>query len=74
MKILYIAPLPPPITGHSLASKVLLDELIKFHKVEIIDLSKDSFSEGIDGFKRIFQIIKIFIKILYKKTEKIEYT
>ena len=63
MKILYLAPLPPPITGHSLVSKVLLDELIKTHKVEIVDLSKDSFREGVDGFKRIFQIINILIKI-----------
>ena len=70
MKILYIAPLPPPITGHSLVSKVLLDELIKIHQVEIIDLSKDSFSEGIDGFKRILQIVKILIKTAIKKKGK----
>ena len=70
MKILYLAPLPPPITGHSLVSKVLLDELIKTHKVEIVDLSKDSFREGVDGFKRIFQIINILIKILFKKKGK----
>jgi glycosyltransferase involved in cell wall biosynthesis len=67
MNILYIAPLPPPITGHSLVSKVLRDELINFHKVQVVDLSKDSLSEGVDGFKRIIQIINILIKVLKKQ-------
>jgi glycosyltransferase involved in cell wall biosynthesis len=70
MKILYVAPLPPPITGHSLVSKVLLDELVKFHKVVIIDLSKESFKEGVDGFKRIAKICKILINIGFGKTGK----
>jgi glycosyltransferase involved in cell wall biosynthesis len=68
MKILYIAPLPPPITGHSLVSKVLLDELVKSHKVKVIDLSKDSFKEGVDGLKRIVQITDILRGIALRKT------
>lgn len=68
MKILYIAPLPPPITGHSLVSKVLLDELVKFHNVEVVDLSKDSFREGVDGLKRIVQISEILRSIVLRKT------
>uniref|UniRef100_UPI0040484809 glycosyltransferase family 4 protein n=1 Tax=Algoriphagus sp. TaxID=1872435 RepID=UPI0040484809 len=67
MKILYIAPLPPPITGHSLVSKVLIDELEKTHETFVIDLSKDSFKEGIDGFKRIVQIVKILIAVWSQK-------
>lgn len=67
MKILYIAPLPPPITGHSLVSKVLIDELEKTHEAFAIDLSKDSFKEGIDGFKRIVQIVNILITVWSQK-------
>jgi glycosyltransferase involved in cell wall biosynthesis len=67
MKILYIAPLPPPITGHSLVSKVLIDELEKTHEAFVIDLSKDSFKEGIDGFKRIVQIVNILITVWSQK-------
>jgi glycosyltransferase involved in cell wall biosynthesis len=68
MNILYIAPLPPPITGHSLVSKVLLDKLVKSHNVEVIDLSKDSFKEGVDGLKRIVQISDILRSIVLRKT------
>lgn len=69
MKILYIAPLPPPITGHSLVSKVLLDELEKTHEPVLVDLSKDSFKEGIDGFKRVVQIVNVLLSIWYKKKD-----
>jgi N-acetyl sugar amidotransferase len=63
MKILFIAPLPPPITGHSLASKVFLDELIKYHQVKVIHLTKHSFKQGVDSFKRIIQILRILIEV-----------
>lgn len=61
MRILFIAPLPPPITGHSLASKVLYDYLKERHEITLIDLSKNSFKGGIDSFQRIIEVIKILI-------------
>lgn len=67
MKIIFIAPLPPPITGHSLASKVLHDELLKNHKVDVVNLSKDSFASGMSSFARIIQIIGIFKEVWRKK-------
>lgn len=67
MKILFIAPLPPPVTGHSLAGKVFLDELIKFHQVEIINLSKESFKQGVNSFERIIQVIRIIKEIWSNK-------
>ena len=51
MKILFIAPLPPPITGHSLVSKVLLDYIVQKDEVFIVNLSKDSLKEGVGGIK-----------------------
>ena len=56
MKILFIAPLPPPITGHSLVSGVLRDHLARTHEVEVVDLSKESFTEGVDGLDRIRKV------------------
>jgi glycosyltransferase involved in cell wall biosynthesis len=67
MKIVFIAPLPPPITGHSIVSKVLLDELEKNHQTVVVNLSKDSFKEGIDGVKRIIQIFGVLKEVFLNK-------
>ena len=67
MKILFIAPLPPPVNGHSLVSKVLLDELVSGHQVEVVNSSKNSFKEGVDGFKRIVEVVEIIIKVWKKR-------
>ena len=75
MNILVIAPLPPtnstlPFTGNSLPVKILVDELIKNnHTVEIIDLSKNSFSSGAN-LGRVFQILKILIQVFKKRKNK----
>ena len=69
MKILFIAPLPPPLTGHSLASKVLLDELVKHNRVEVVDFKKDVLKQGVYSANRIFQIFKIHTEIWQKKKD-----
>lgn len=63
MKILFIAPIPPPINGQSKASKVLLDALVENHEVEVVDLSKQSLKNGINSIKRIFEIFRIFSEV-----------
>lgn len=63
MKILFVAPLPPPITGHSLVSKVLFDKLILNQEVKAVDIRKKNFKEGIDGFNRIKEVIGIIKKV-----------
>jgi glycosyltransferase involved in cell wall biosynthesis len=67
MKILFIAPLPPPITGHSIVSKALLDELDKDYVVAVVNLSKDSFKEGLSSIKRIIDVIIMLCEVWYKK-------
>lgn len=67
MKILFIAPLPPPVTGQSLATRVFFDELIKFHQVDVINLSKESFEQGVNSFERIIQVVMILKEVLRKK-------
>jgi len=69
MKILFIAPLPPPLSGHSLAAKILLDELVKHNRVEVVDFKKDVFKQGVYSLNRIVQILKILTEIWHKKKD-----
>ena len=63
MKILLIAPLPPPITGHSLASQVLRDGLIGAHEVATVDLSVGSNSDGRVTSRRIVEVAKVLREV-----------
>jgi hypothetical protein len=44
--MLAIAPLPPPITGHSLLSQLLADALREAHETEVVNLSIGSLHDG----------------------------
>lgn len=59
MRILLIAPVPPPITGHSLATRVFLDDLSRAHMVEVVNLTKDSTKDGEISLKRILEVAAI---------------
>ncbi len=59
MRILFIAPVPPPLTGNSLAVKILVDEISKHHEVELINQNKSSLKSGINSLSRIKKIISI---------------
>jgi glycosyltransferase involved in cell wall biosynthesis len=67
MRVLFIAPLPPPVTGHSLAAKVFLDELSENYQVEVINLSKDSFKQGVNSLRRIIEVLVVLKKVWLKK-------
>jgi len=66
MKILFIAPLPPPITGHSLASQALLEEIKKYHSGEVINYNKGTLKQGFTSFKRALEVIKLLYDIRIK--------
>ena len=60
MKILFIAPLPPPVTGQSVAVQALLDQLTADgHVVVPINMSKDSFRQGISSVSRVLEVLKM---------------
>lgn len=59
MRMLVIAPLPPPITGHSLASRVLVDALRQRHEVEVVDLSPGSRHDGRVTALRLREVARI---------------
>ena len=69
MNLLFIAPLPPPLTGHSLAAKILLDELVKHNRVEVVDFKKDVLKQGVYSVNRIVQILKILTEIWHRKKD-----
>ncbi|MBE8432042.1 hypothetical protein IQB77_19990, partial [Leptospira interrogans serovar Pomona] len=69
MKVLYIAPLPPPINGHSLVSKEFYDSIVSEHNVEVINLRKQSLKEGVDSIQRIVEILKVLVRTFFKKSK-----
>lgn len=70
MKILFIGPLPDPVTGHSLACKTFLDELKKNHEVDVINLSKENLKTGLAAlsFPRIRAVLGVIWNVWRKKS------
>lgn len=69
MKALLIAPLPPPVTGNSLAVRIFLDELQKSYQIEAVNLSKNNFQSGVASFGRIKQIFRLLKEVRKKKKD-----
>jgi glycosyltransferase involved in cell wall biosynthesis len=63
VKILLIAPLPPPVTGHSLASQVLLDALAGVHDAAVVNLSIGSLNDGRVTVRRIREVGKVLLAV-----------
>ena len=63
--ILFIAPLPPPISGHTLVSKVLFNYLSRRHNVKLINLIHNSNSIGSFSLKRFRSVIKVLKEVYY---------
>ena len=59
MRVLFIGPLPEPVTGQSLACQVFLDELSRHAEVEVVNLSKAGFRQGVDSLRRIVEVLRI---------------
>ncbi len=68
-KILFIAPLPPPVTGQSVASAKIVDNLKDEYSFNIINFSKKDFKQGISSFGRILEVFNI-IKKVFKNRKK----
>jgi glycosyltransferase involved in cell wall biosynthesis len=56
--------MPPPITGHAIASKVLLEHLQGQHSVEVVDLKEGSKHDGTVTLKRLFAVLKVILKVM----------
>lgn len=64
MKVLVLAPLPPPITGHSLASKAVVDALTTCHETAVIDLTTGSMHDGSVTFHRVAEVLKALRRVI----------
>jgi len=62
MRVLFLGPLPDPITGQSLACQVFLDELIKHHHVDVVNMTKRGFKQGVSSFTRILEVVRILLQ------------
>lgn len=72
-KILFIAPLPPPLTGQAIACKSLYDNLIsEGHLVNLVNLSKASFVSGVDSYSRVREIFHI-LRLVYSKQKEADF-
>jgi glycosyltransferase involved in cell wall biosynthesis len=64
MKILFVAPIPPPVNGQSLASKIFLDFLKINHEVVLININKNRPKSFFNHIGRFLNIISLSIKVL----------
>lgn len=64
-RILFIAPVPPPITGQAVACEALYADLVASgHEVTLINLSKQSFHQGANSIGRLVEIGHVLLKTL----------
>ena len=71
MRILFIAPIPPPINGQSKASKILFDALnINKNEITCVNLGKQSLKSGNISFGRTQEILKILYEVCRNRKSK----
>jgi glycosyltransferase involved in cell wall biosynthesis len=63
MKVLLIAPFPPPVTGHSLASQLLLNGLAGVHETAVVNLSVGSLHDGRITARRLREVVKVLLHV-----------
>jgi glycosyltransferase involved in cell wall biosynthesis len=65
LSVLIIAPLPPPVTGQSVAVQALFDQLnFDGHNVVLINMSKDTFRQGISSLSRVLEVLSLIWRTL----------
>lgn len=76
MKVLFIGPLPEPVTGQSLACQVFLDALRRQHDVDVVDINKKALKAGVSSFGRILEVLSFVWRVrrLQKHADVIYFT
>ncbi|MEO6597480.1 MAG: glycosyltransferase family 4 protein, partial [Planctomycetota bacterium] len=57
MRVLFIAPLPPPVNGQSVVSQRLLEHLQTTHDVTPINIRKQSLKDGLNSLERVVEVL-----------------
>ena len=68
-KILFVAPVSPPVTGQSVACDLLLLHLSSFQFVSLVNLSKGGFVQGITSFRRVGEVICVIWEVFCKASK-----
>lgn len=58
-RALFIGPLPDPVTGQSLACEVFFGALRERFDVDVVNLSKPSFRQGVGSTSRVREVLQI---------------
>lgn len=66
--LLFIGPLPEPVTGQSLACRVLLDGLPKEYRLELVDLTKREFTQGVSSLSRVAEVGRIVWRVWRRRS------
>jgi hypothetical protein len=67
MNVLFIGPLPEPMTGQAFACRALFDHLSRTHRIDLIDLNRRDFKQGLSSFSRVREIVSILGRTLAKR-------
>jgi hypothetical protein len=67
MKILVIAPLPPPTHGQSLASDVIYKALSEQHDVQAVDMAKPIARPRWGSIGRVLPIVRVLAQVASRK-------
>lgn len=63
MSVLFVAPLPEPVTGDAVACQAFLDVLRTEQRVEVIDLNKNDLRSGVTSLGRIVDVLRIVVRV-----------
>lgn len=69
MKILFIAPIPPPYNGQSIASEAILNHLLIDNDVFLLNFAKKNKSGAINFISRIIFILRLYFTLLIEKNK-----
>jgi glycosyltransferase involved in cell wall biosynthesis len=67
VKILFIAPLPPPVHGQSVVSRALLDDLARDNEMLVVDFSKPSMAMGAESPRRFVEVLSVLRQVGMKQ-------
>jgi len=67
VRVLFIGPLPEPITGQALACQIFLDELVKHHSVDVMNINKKELRQGVSSLARIVQVARMVANVWCKR-------
>jgi glycosyltransferase involved in cell wall biosynthesis len=64
--ILFIGPVPPPITGQSLACEVFLEAMQEKYQPILIDINKSDFASGGLAWQRVKEIVGVLRRVRHE--------